>query len=218
MSFFNNFNLTNTSVGNFFKGAAGNIGSFLSGTTDKVSGFLGVGEGPRYPKAKGIDETFGVSSYQDFKQSNPKLSTVGQRLYRPLPSARYTGGPEVGFSVFDKLKQSSLFKLGKKGYDYFQTEMGQKALARIKSIPENFPTAERVDTSGLGASSITPGFGFASQATNRNAYGANQLSQAAIEAALANVKIQQTMLASIKSTTPNIKLSDTKIAVKRRTV
>ena len=218
MSFFNNFNLTNTSVVNFFKGAAGSIGSFFSGTTDKVSGFLGVGEGPRYPKAKGIDETFGVSSYQDFKQSNPKLSTVGQRLYRPLPSARYTGGPEVGFSVFDKLKQSSLYKLGKKGYDYFQTEKGQKALGRIKSIPESFPTAGRVDTSGFGASSITPGFGFARQANRRDAFTNNQLSQAAIEAALANVKIQQTMLAAIKSTTPNIKLSDTKIAVKRRTV
>ena len=61
MSFFNNFNLTNTSVGNFFKGAAGNIGSFLSGTTDKVSGFLGVGDsyqGPKIPKSKGIDEDF----------------------------------------------------------------------------------------------------------------------------------------------------------------
>jgi hypothetical protein len=221
MSFFNNFNLTNTSVGNFFKGAAGNIGSFFSGTTDKVSGFLGVGDsyqGPKIPKSKSIDETFGVSSYQGFKQSNPKLSTVGQRLYRPLPSARYTGGSEVGFNAFDKLKQSSLFKLGKKGYDYFQTTKGQKALARIKSIPESFPTAERVDTSGFGASSITPGFDFARQANRRDAFTNNQLSQAAIEAALANVKIQQTMLAAIKSTTPNIKLSDTKIAVKRRTV
>ena len=81
-----------------------------------------------------------------------------------------------------------------------------------------FPKASRADVSGLGASSITPGFGFARQANRRAAFTNNQLSQAAIEAALANDKIQQTMLAAIKSTTPNIKLSDTKIAVKRRTV
>ena len=209
-------NLTNTSVGNFFKGAVGNIGSFFSGTTSKATGFLGFGEGPKYPKSKGIDETFGVSSYQDFTQSNPKLSTVGQRLYRPLPSARYTGGAEVGFSFFDKIKsfvsdKNRLIEFGKKGYDAY-TSGREKRQAMIKA----FPTAGKVDVSGFGASSVTPGFGFASRATNRNAYGANQAAQAAIQAALANVKIQNAMLAQIKATKPNINLTSVNNSINTR--
>ena len=68
-------NLTNTSDANFFKGAVTNIGNLFSGTASKASGFLGVGDsyqGPKIPKSKGIDETFGISSYQGFKQSKPK--------------------------------------------------------------------------------------------------------------------------------------------------
>ena len=209
-------NLTNTSVGNFFKGAVGNIGSLFSSTASKATGFLGFGEGPKYPKARGIDETFGVSSYQDFKQSNPRLSSVGQQLYRPLPSARYTGGSQTGFTFFDKIKsfvsdKSKLIELGKKGYDAYTSGRGRR-----KAIMEAFPTAGKVDVSGLGASSITPGFGFASQATNRNAYGANQAAEAAIKAALANIKIQNAMLAQIKATKPNINLTSVNNSINTR--
>lgn len=207
-------NLTNTSVGNFFKGAVGNIGSFFSGTASKASGFLGVGDsyqGPKIPKSKGIDETFGISSYQGFKQSNPKLSTVGQRLFKPLPSARYTGGPEVGFSAFDKIKNSFFGKFAKAGYDAY-TSGTDKRQAMIKA----FPTAGKVSASGLDASSVTPGFGFASRATNRNAYQANQAAQAAIQAALANIKIQNAMLAQIKGTKPTITLNSVNNSINTR--
>ena len=116
-------NLTNTSVVNFFKNATSSIGSFFSVTASKTSGFLGDYDkglsGPKYPKSKGIDETFGVSSYQGFKQSNPRLSSVGQQLYRPLPSSRYTGGSEVGFSDFDRIKNSFFGKFVKTGYDAY---------------------------------------------------------------------------------------------------
>lgn len=207
-------NLTNTSVGNFFKGAVGNIGSFFSGTASKASGFLGVGDsyqGPKIPKSKGIDETFGISSYQGFKQSNPKLSTVGQRLFKPLPSARYTGGPEVGFSAFDKIKNSFFGKFAKAGYDAY-TSGTDKRQAMIKA----FPTAGKVSASGLDASSVTPGFGFASRATNRNAYQANQAAQAAIQAALANIKIQNAMLSQIKGTKPTITLNSVNNSINTR--
>lgn len=207
-------NLTNTSVGNFFKGAVGNIGSFFSGTASKASGFLGVGDsyqGPKIPKSKGIDETFGISSYQGFKQSNPKLSTVGQRLFKPLPSARYTGGPEVGFSAFDKIKNSFFGKFAKAGYDAY-TSGTDKRQAMIKA----FPTAGKVSASGLDASSVTPGFGFASKATNRNAYQTNQAAQAAIQAALANIKIQNAMLAQIKGTKPTITLNSVNNSINTR--
>ena len=208
-------NLTNTSAANFFKGAVTKIGSFFSGTASKASGFLGDYDkglsGPKYPKSKGIDETFGVSSYQGFTQSNPRLSSVGQQLYRPLPSARYTGGPEVGFNAFDKIKNSIFGKFAKAGYDAY-TSGREKRQAMIKA----FPTAGKVDASGLGASSITPGFGFASQATNRNAYGANQAAQAAIQAALANIKIQNAMLAQIKATKPNINLTSVNNSINTR--
>ena len=207
-------NLTNTSVGNFFKGAVGNIGSFFSGTASKASGFLGVGDsyqGPKIPKSKGIDETFGISSYQGFKQSNPKLSTVGQRLFKPLPSARYTGGPEVGFSAFDKIKNSFFGKFAKAGYDAY-TSGTDKRQAMIKA----FPTAGKVSASGLDASSVTPGFGFASRATNRNAYQANQAAQAALQAALANIKIQNAMLAQIKGTKPTITLNSVNNSINTR--
>ena len=207
-------NLTNTSVGNFFKGAVGNIGSFFSGTASKASGFLGVGDtyqGPKIPKSKGIDETFGISSYQGFKQSNPKLNTVGQRLFKPLPSARYTGGPEVGFSAFDKIKNSFFGKFAKAGYDAY-TSGTDKRQAMIKA----FPTAGKVSASGLDASSVTPGFGFASRATNRNAYQANQAAQAAIQAALANIKIQNAMLAQIKGTKPTITLNSVNNSINTR--
>lgn len=209
-------NLTNTSVGNFFKGAVGNIGSFFSGTASKASGFLGDYDkglsGPKYPKSKGIDETFGISSYQGFKQSNPKLSTVGQRLFKPLPSARYTGGQtEVGFSVFDKIKNSFFGKFAKAGYDAY-TSGTDKRQAMIKA----FPTAGKVSASGLDASSVTPGFGFASKATNRNAYQANQAAQAAIQAALANIKIQNAMLSQIKGTKPTITLNSVNNSINTR--
>ena len=207
-------NLTNTSVGNFFKGAVGNIGSFFSGTASKASGFLGVGDsyqGPKIPKSKGIDETFGISSYQGFKQSNPKLSTVGQRLFKPLPSARYTGGSEVGFSVFDKIKNSFFGKFAKAGYDAYTSGRTKR-----EAMIEAFPTAGKVDASGLGASSITPGFGFASRATNRNAYQANQAAQAAIQAALANIKIQNAMLSQIKGTKPTITLNSVNNSINTR--
>ena len=207
-------NLTNTSVGNFFKGAVGNIGSFFSGTASKASGFLGVGDsyqGPKIPKSKGIDETFGISSYQGFKQSNPKLSTVGQRLFKPLPSARYTGGSEIGFSVFDKIKNSFFGKFAKAGYDAYTSGRTKR-----EAMIEAFPTAGKVDASGLGASSITPGFGFASKATNRNAYQANQAAQAAIQAALANIKIQNAMLSQIKGTKPTITLNSVNNSINTR--
>jgi len=212
-------NLTNTSVGNFFKSATSNIGSFFSGTASKASGFLGVGEGPKYPKAKGIDETFGVSSYQDFKQSNPRLSTVGQQLYRPLPSARYTGGPEVGFNAFDRIKNSLTGGIGKKIVDRF-TDPYLNVTGRMKETAKNFPTARnKTSASGLGASSITPGFGFAPRANRRDAFRNDQLAQAAIEAALANIKIQRAMLTAIKSTAPNITLASAgKLAIKRKVV
>ena len=207
-------NLTNTSAANFFKGAVGNIGSFFSGTASKASGFLGVGDsyqGPKIPKSKGIDETFGISSYQGFKQSNPKLSTVGQRLFKPLPSARYTGGSEIGFSVFDKIKNSFFGKFAKAGYDAYTSGRTKR-----EAMIEAFPTAGKVDASGLGASSITPGFGFASKATNRNAYQANQAAQAAIQAALANIKIQNAMLSQIKGTKPTITLNSVNNSINTR--
>ena len=204
-------NLTNTSVGNFFKNATSSIGSFFSGTANKATGFLGFGEGPKYPKAKGIDETFGVSSYQDFKQSNPRLSSVGQQLYRPLPSARYTGGSEVGFSAFDKIKNSFFGKFAKAGYDAY-TSGRTKREAMIKA----FPKASRADVSGLGASSITPGFGFAPRATRRDAFRNNQAAQAAIQAALANIKIQNAMLAQIKGTKPTITLNSVNNSINTR--
>lgn len=208
-------NLANTSAANFFKSAVSNIGSFFSGTASKTSGFLGDYDkglsGPKYPKSKGIDETFGISSYQGFKQSNPRLSSVGQQLYRPLPSARYTGGSEVGFSAFDKIKNSFFGKFAKAGYDAY-TSGREKRQAMI----EAFPKASRADVSGLDASSITPGFGFASQATNRNAYGANQAAEAAIKAALANIKIQNAMLAQIKATKPTINLTSVNNSINTR--
>lgn len=207
-------NLTNTSAANFFKGAVTNIGNLFSGTASKASGFLGVGDsyqGPKIPKSKGIDETFGISSYQGFKQSNPKLSTVGQRLFKPLPSARYTGGSEIGFSVFDKIKNSFFGKFAKAGYDAYTSGRTKR-----EAMIEAFPTAGKVDASGLGASSITPGFGFASRATNRNAYQANQAAQAAIQAALANIKIQNAMLSQIKGTKPTITLNSVNNSINTR--
>ena len=81
---------------------------------------------------------------------------------------------------------------------------------------EAFPTAGKVDASGLGAASIKPGFCFASRATNRNASQANQAAQAAIQAALANIKIQNAMLSQIKGTKPTITLNSVNNSINTR--
>jgi len=205
-------NLTNTSVGNFFKGAVGNIGSFFSGTASKASGFLGFGDsyqGPKIPKSKGADkatEYFG--SYQEYAGRGARnMENYGSYQQYAMRTPSKSSTP--GFDFFDKIKQTFMTKEGLKN-------LYQAGRERRKATMEAFPTAGKVDASGLGASSITPGFGFASQATNRNAYGANQAAQAAIQAALANIKIQNAMLAQIKATKPNINLTSVNNSINTR--
>ena len=219
-------NLTNTTAANFFKSAASNIGSLFSSTASKATGFLGFGEGPKYPKATGIDKTFGLDSYGDFAEKIPLTKSRNEFLKRGQGMQnidfnkydsyqKYGMGiippAKKGFNAYDKIKNSIFGKFAKAGYDAY-TSGREKRQAMI----EAFPTAGKVDVSGLGASSITPGFGFASQATNRNAYGANQAAQAAIQAALANIKIQNAMLAQIKATKPNINLTSVNNSINTR--
>lgn len=211
-------NLTNTSVGNFFKSATSNLGSFFSGTTDKVGGFLGLSP-KSLSKEKIASESFG--SYGQYAQRNKNANISSFGSYQDAVSSSI-GGPTQsvpGFSAFDKIKNSFSSGVGKKIVDRF-TNPYSNVSGRLKETAKNFPTARnKTSTSGLGASSITPGFGFAPRATRRDALRNNQVAQAAIEAALANVKIQRTMLTAIKRTAPNITLAGTgRLAVKRKVV
>ena len=223
-------NLTNTSVGNFFKGAVGNIGSFFSGTASKASGFLGVGEGPKYPRATGVDKTFGLDSYGDYAKKIPLTKSRNEFLQRGqgkqnIDFNKYDSYQKYGMRLVHGIPSESIFNKGfnafKRIKETFTTMQGLKNMyetgrGRRKATMEAFPKASRADVSGLGASSITPGFGFASQATNRNAYGANQAAQAAIQAALANIKIQNAMLAQIKATKPTINLTSVNNSINTR--
>ena len=211
-------NLKNTSVGNFFKGAVGNIGSLFSSTTDKLGGFLGFGdsyEGPKIPKSKGADkatEYFG--SYGEYAKRGAKgMERFGSYQQYAMPPIE-----TKGFNAFDKIKEG-FFSRGKKIVDRF-TAADSNILDKIGQTAKDFPTARgRKTISGLDASSLTPGFGFAPRANRRDAFRNDQLAQAAIQAALANVKIQRAMLTAIKGTTPTITLAGAgKIAVKRKVV
>ena len=211
-------NLKNTSVGNFFKSAAGNIGSLFSSTTDKLGGFLGFGdsyEGPKIPKSKGADkatEYFG--SYGEYAKRGAKgMERYGSYQQYAMPPIE-----TKGFNAFDKIKEG-FFSTGKKIVGRF-TDPTSNILDKIGQTAKDFPTARGKRTiSGLDASSLTPGFGFAPRANRRDAFRNDQLAQAAIQAALANVKIQRTMLTAIKGTAPTITLAGAgKIAVKRKVV
>ena len=201
-----------------------NISNFFSGTPSK-----GL-KGPKYPRAKGFDQTYGLDSYGDYAEEFPRIKAAkdfrekntgmlnidfdkydnyqkyGMRLVHGIPSESILN---KGFNAFKRIKETFTTMQGLKG-------LYQDTRERRKATMEAFPTASRANVSGLDASSITPGFGFASRATRRDAFRNNQAAQAAIQAALANIKIQNAMLAQIKATKPTINLTSVNNSINTR--
>ena len=202
--------IRNTSVGDFYKSITGSLSNFTSGgTSDSKESMHRIGWNDGF-----------ISPDISSKSNSDKFSEYG-KFGRSYHVGKYTSGFGFFTNIKDRIsgskyykaaKGSKLFDVGKKLWSAYS-----KGTEKRQAMTKAFPTAvDKTSLAAFDASSVTPGYGFAAKANRRDAFKNNQLSQAAIEAALANVKIQRIMLAAIKSTAPNIRLSDTKISVRKK--